>query len=120
MPGNSVRNHRNNPYVIDRVMIKVHHSTAGAIWRFRTEALTLTATSAAIWQLLLAVTVMWALVIVAVVAVSATVLPWTRRTIIRRAWCIHSRHRIQRVCYETRMHTRSGRLPLVLRIYPTE
>jgi len=31
-----------------------------------------------------------------------------------------SRHRIQRVCYETRMHTRSGRLPLVLRITRTE
>ena len=31
-----------------------------------------------------------------------------------------SRHRIQRVCFETRMHTRSGRLPLVLRISPTQ
>jgi hypothetical protein len=31
-----------------------------------------------------------------------------------------SRHRIQRVCFETRMHTRSGRLPLVLRIHPTQ
>ncbi len=35
-----------------------------------------------------------------------------------RAWCVLSRHRIQRVCFETRMHTRSGRLPLVLRITP--
>jgi hypothetical protein len=31
-----------------------------------------------------------------------------------------SRHRIQKVCFETRMHTRSGRLPLVLRIHPTQ
>jgi hypothetical protein len=30
-----------------------------------------------------------------------------------------SRHRIQKVCFETRMHTRTGRLPLVLRIHPT-
>ncbi len=120
MPRNSARNHRNNPYAIDRVMITVHHSTAGAIWRFRTEALTLTAASVSVWQLLLAVTLMWAVLIVAVVAVAATVMPWTRRLIVRRVWCIHSRHRIQRVCYETRMHTRSGRLPLVLRISPTE
>src|SRR5215831_13590289 len=47
-------------------------------------------------------------------------LPWTRRFVIRRAWCVMSRHRIQKVCFETRMHTRSGRLPLVLRIHPTE
>src|SRR5262249_61751855 len=40
--------------------------------------------------------------------------------VIRRAWCVMSRHRIQKVCFETRMHTRSGRLPLVLRIHPTE
>ena len=53
-------------------------------------------------------------------AVVVTVLPWTRRFIVRRAWCVLSRHRIQRVCFETRMHTRSGRLPLVLRIAPTE
>ena len=46
--------------------------------------------------------------------------PHTRRLVARRAWCIVSRHRIQRVCYETRLHTRSGRLPLVLRITPTE
>ena len=46
--------------------------------------------------------------------------PPTRRFAVRRAWCVLSRHRIQRACYETRMHTRSGRLPLVLRITPTE
>jgi hypothetical protein len=31
-----------------------------------------------------------------------------------------SRHRLQRVFFETRMHTRSGRLSLVLRIHPTK
>ena len=40
--------------------------------------------------------------------------------IIRRTWCVLSRHRLQKVCFETRMHTRSGRLPLVLRIHPTQ
>jgi hypothetical protein len=42
------------------------------------------------------------------------------RFITRRAWCVLSRHRIQKVCFETRMHTRTGRLPLVLRIHPTK
>ena len=47
-------------------------------------------------------------------------LPWTRRFVIRRAWCVISRHRLQRVFFETRMHTRSGRLSLILWIRPTQ
>src|SRR5262249_56536362 len=38
----------------------------------------------------------------------------------RAAWWVLSGHRIQKVGCETRMHTRPGRLPLVLRIPPTE
>ncbi|MEU6719439.1 hypothetical protein ABZ897_48945 [Nonomuraea sp. NPDC046802] len=34
-------------------------------------------------------------------------------------WCVVSRHRIQRVCLETTMRTRTGRIPLVLWITPT-
>ena len=30
------------------------------------------------------------------------------------AWCVLARHRLQRLCYEARLHTRSGRLPLIL------
>ena len=37
MPQYSPRNHRNNPYVLDRAFAQVHHSAAGTIWRFRTE-----------------------------------------------------------------------------------
>jgi hypothetical protein len=51
---------------------------------------------------------------------AVTVLPQIRQFIVRRAWCVLSRHRIQKVCFETRMHTRSGRLPLILRIHPTQ
>ena len=120
MPQRSSRNHRNNPYVLDRAFAQVHHSAAGAIWRFRTELATLTAGTAAALELAKTVTAAWMLVILTATAVAVLVLPWTRRFIVRRAWCVLSRHRIQRVCFETRMHTRSGRLPLVLRIAPTE
>ncbi|NUT43642.1 MAG: hypothetical protein HOV86_26985 [Thermoactinospora sp.] len=34
-------------------------------------------------------------------------------------WCVVSRHRLQRVCLETTMHTRAGRIPLVLWITPS-
>ena len=116
----SARNHRNNPYVLDRMFVRVHHSAAGTLFRFRAELATLTATTAGGWELAKAITLTWALVILTTTVVVVTALPWSRRFVLRRAWCVLSRHRIQRVCFETRMHTRSGRLPLVLRIYPTQ
>jgi hypothetical protein len=116
----SARNHRNNPYVLDRMFVRVHHSAAGTLFRFRTELATLTATTTGGWELAKAITLTWAVVTLTAAAAVITVLPWTRRFLIRRAWCVLSRHRIQKVCYETRMHTRSGRLPLVLRIHPTQ
>jgi hypothetical protein len=114
------RNHRNNPYVLDRMFVRVHHSAAGTLFRFRTELATLTAGTTGGWELAKAITLTWAMVILTATAAVVTVLPWTRRFLIRRAWCVLSRHRIQKVCFETRMHTRSGRLPLVLRIHPTQ
>jgi hypothetical protein len=116
----SARNHRNNPYVLDRMFVRVHHSAAGTLFRFRTELATLSATTTGGWELAKAITLTWAVVTLTAAATVITVLPWTRRFLIRRAWCVLLRHRIQKVCYETRMHTRSGRLPLVLRIYPTQ
>ena len=46
MPQHSPRNHRNNPYVLDRAFAQVHHSAAGTIWRFRTELAVLAAATA--------------------------------------------------------------------------
>jgi hypothetical protein len=40
-------------------------------------------------------------------ATAVRVLPWVRRFVIRQAWCVLSRHRIQKVCFQTRMHTHS-------------
>jgi hypothetical protein len=115
----SARNHRNNPYVLDRAFVRVHHSAAGTLFRFRTELAVLTAAATGGWELAKTIALTWTLVILTTTALVVTALPWSRRFVIRRAWCVLSRHRIQKVCYETRMHTRSGRLPLVLRIYPT-
>jgi hypothetical protein len=120
MPQLSPRNHRNNPYPADRLFAQVHHSAAGAIWRFRTELSALAAGTGGIWELAKAITITWAMIIIAALTLAIIMLPPTRRLVTRRAWCIVSRHRIQKVCFETRMHTRSGRLPLVLRITPTE
>ena len=114
------RNHRNNPYVFDGLLANTHRSAAGVLWRFRTEATTLLAAAAVIWQLTVAITIVWALTAFVALVTAAFVTPPVRRFIIRRAWCVISRHRLQKVFFETRMHTRSGRLSLVLRIHPTQ
>ena len=45
--------------------------------------------------------------------------PHSRRFITRRCWCVLSRHRLHRLCWEARLHTRAGRLPLIVWIRPT-
>ena len=117
---NNFRNHRNNPYILDDLAMQVHHSAAGVIWRMRSEAATLAASASAFVALDAAITAVWAAVVLAVIVTVLLALPWTRRFLTRRAWCVLSRHRMQRVFFETRMHTRSGRLSLILRIHPTE
>ena len=114
------RNHRNNPYILDGWAFTVHRSAAGVLWRMRTELAVLAVSASAFLALTRALPIAWAYVIFGAAAVLTALLPWPRRFAIRRAWCVISRHRLQRVFYETRMHTRSGRLSLILRIHPTE
>ena len=47
-------------------------------------------------------------------------LPWSRRFITARFWCVLSRHSFQRLCWEARLHTRAGRLPVILWTRPTK
>src|SRR5262245_14222201 len=120
MPQASARHHRHHPYFFDEMLVRGKRTAAGFIWRFRTEMAVLITGIAGVWELAKAVTTAWLALILIMSGTAATVLPWARRFITRRAWCVLSRHRIQKVCFETRMHTRSGRLPLVLRIHPTQ
>src|SRR5262249_27021626 len=110
------RNHRNNPHVLDGLAVTLHRSAAGLAWRWRTELATLTTITAAVWRLSLLITLTWAAVVVGLVLVILGMLPWTPR----RFWCLLARPRIQRSCYQARLPTRSGRLPLVLWVRPTK
>ena len=124
MPGKTSnrnhRNYRNNPYILDDLAFRVHRSAAGVIWRMRTELITLTAAASGFIALAHVIATVGAAIILAASMAVITAVPHSRRFVIRRAWCVLSRHRMQRVFFETRMHTRSGRLSLVLRIHPTE
>jgi hypothetical protein len=116
MPNNATRNHRNNPYVLDGLAAQFHRTAAGVAWRWRTELAILTLAAAALWRLAHLMPVSWAGALVGLVLATLGVLPWTRR----RFWCVLTRHRLQRLCWEARLHTRSGRLPLILWTRPTK
>jgi hypothetical protein len=120
MSNNASRNHRNqrnNRYsLLDDFAARQRHTAAGIAWRWRTELAIFTLTTAALWRLTLLITLPWAGVVVGLVLVALGALPWTRR----RFWCVLTRHRIQRLCWEARLHTRSGRLPLILWTRPTK
>src|SRR5690242_15281241 len=116
----SSRNQRNDPYQLDKLFTKFNHTPAGIAWRWRTELFTLGVLAAALRRLDTWVTLTWALVALGGFLAVVLAVPYSRRFITRRFWCVLARHRLQRLCYEARLHTRSGRLPLVLWTRPTK
>jgi hypothetical protein len=116
-----VRAQRTSPYLIDNYAYTFHRSAAGMAWRWRSELLTLALITAALLRLRHVVGdwIRPAALTVAVVLVLALV-PAIRRFLVRRFWCVLVRHRIHRLCWEARLHTRTGRLPLVAWVRPTK
>ncbi|TDD15990.1 hypothetical protein [Nonomuraea diastatica] len=91
------------------------------LWRIRTELLLAAALTLFTLTLLGATQEgRWMPVILLSSAISVPAVTRTGRGwITSHVWCVISRHRLQRVCLETTMHTRAGRIPLVLWITPT-
>lgn len=123
MTGMDMRNPRRNPYAeVGGPYPEPGTGPLVLLWRWRTE-IVLLATAAGTAAALAAAMVQglwWAPVALAgTVSVPATV-PAGRKWIRRHFWCLFSRHRLQRVCLETSMHTRKGRIPLILWISPTD
>jgi hypothetical protein len=104
-----------------------HHSaaarTAGAIWRWRVEGLcALTLTVAWVW-IAYQIPESWPrwsvpVILVAVIVVIAVV-PFSRRFVIRRVWCVFSRHRVRKCFVQSRVMTHEGLLPLFMWTRPT-
>jgi hypothetical protein len=104
-----------------------HHSPAaralGAIWRWRVEGLcVLTLTVAWIW-IAYQIPESWprwtAPVIVVAIVVVIAVVPVSRRFVIRRVWCVFSRHRVRKCFVQSRVMTHEGLLPLFMWTRPT-
>jgi hypothetical protein len=114
------RTQRNNPYQLEELFVKFHRTPAGIAWRWRAELAIAALLAAVMWRLDTWTNLTWAIIILAAFVGLVLGVPHSRRFITRRAWCVLTRHRLHRLCYEARLHTRAGRLPLVLRIWPTQ
>jgi hypothetical protein len=114
------RTQRGNPYQLEELFVKFHRTPAGIAWRWRTELAVISGLVAVFWRLDTWTSLTWAGVILGGLAVVAGAVPHSRRFITRRFWCVLARHRLQRLCYEARLHTRNGRLPLILWTRPTK
>jgi hypothetical protein len=115
------RGKRADLYPLEDVFVAVHRSAAGTAWRWRTELVVLSGLSAAffwIWSQLHS-PALAGLVLAAFLGIVFG-LPWSRRFITARFWCVLARHRFQRLCWEVRLHTRAGKLPPVLWVRPTK
>jgi hypothetical protein len=110
----------NDPYSLDQFIVKVHRSAAGTAWRWRTELIVLGGLLAALYWLSRQITIIWAAVVLAAAIGIIFAVPQSRRFITRRFWCVLARHRFHRLCWEARLHTRAGRLPVVLWTRPTK
>lgn len=119
MSSTTARGKNDNPYLFDDLFVTVHRSAAGTAWRWRTELAALGSLAAAYCWLWSQLSLIWAAVVLAAALGLLLGLPVTRRFITRRFWCVVSRHRFQRMCFEGRLHTRAGRVPPVLWVRPT-
>jgi hypothetical protein len=111
---------RTNPYQLEELFVRFHRTPAGIAWRWRTELAILAILAAVLWWLSILITITWAAILLAALASVVLAVPHSRRFITRRFWCVLARHRLQRLCYEARLHTRAGRLPLILWTRPTQ
>jgi hypothetical protein len=107
-------------FAFDNLIVSVHRSAAGTAWRWRTELTTLALLGAFYgWLSSQLESPAWAGAVLAGFVGILLGLPWSRRFLTSRFWCLLTRHRFQRLCWEARLHTRAGRLPAVLWIRPT-
>jgi hypothetical protein len=120
MTSTKARGTRDDLYSLDKFIVRAHRSAAGTAWRWRTELLTLGGFLAALAWLSGQITITWAAVVLAAAIGIVLGVPHSRRFTVRRFWCVLARHRFHRLCWEARLHTRAGRLPVVLWTRPTK
>jgi hypothetical protein len=96
-------------------------SLAVRLWRWRTETFLLGLAIGIVSAALVSAGAgnWWPSLVLAGAISAPAATRYGRGWVVAHAQCLLSRHRLQRVCLETTMHTRAGRIPLVLWITPT-
>jgi hypothetical protein len=109
-----------SPYQLEELTVALHRSRLGAFWRWRTEMSVLSGGATGFLEC-------WHCIGPGLSGVAfggglalAAALPWTRRFLAARFWCLVTRHRLQRAFWEMRLHTRAGHLPLILWMHGTK
>jgi hypothetical protein len=120
MPASDSRSRSSSPYAVEQLAVTVSRSRLGACWRWRSEVsvfLLLAGSFLLGWWRLGS----WVLplLILAGLALVLAAVPQSRRFLLARVWALFTRHRLQRSFWELRLHTRAGRLPLILWISAT-
>lgn len=104
-----------------------HHSMPalvfGALWRWRVELLTITVLVtvwAVVAQQLPDTWPTWTIPVLMITAIGVVLgVPVSRRFVVRRAWCVISRHRVRKCFVQSRVMTHEGLLPLFIWTRPT-
>lgn len=84
-----------------------------AMWRWRYE-LAVLAGLAAIWLALDAAAAAWLTAGLAVVLAGTACFPAGRRFLLARIWCIVTAHRVRAGCAQAWIHSRYGKLPIIV------
>jgi hypothetical protein len=89
-------------------------------WRWRTEIALTVALVGLTYALARLMGFISSVLVIAATAAVLCAVPPTRRWMVRRGWCVFTRHRLYRVFQETWTTTRMGRLPLIMRVSPID
>ena len=83
-------------------------------WRWRYEIVLPLLLAALMIELTSAVGLGWALALSGSAAASIAAWPAARRQVIVRAWCVVTQHRVRTGCAQAWLHSRQGKIPIVL------
>jgi hypothetical protein len=108
-----------SPYQLEELTVLLHRSRLGAFWRWRTEMSVLSGGATGFFECWHCIGLDLSGLAFGGGLALAAALPWTRRFLAARFWCLVTRHRLQRAFWEMRLHTRAGHLPLILLTYGT-
>jgi hypothetical protein len=88
------------------------------LWRWRYELALLTGFPVAITILITQLSPLWSLAVIAAIAVTLATWPEARCWLVAHARCVITTHRVRTGCAQAWLHSRHGKLPIILLTSP--